>query len=188
MTDDNANDNANNTVNNTENNNVTRRRFLGLGLGATAGVVGAGLMTQAARAQEPYSDPHAGHQVQHGSEMLVGKVDHVANGFDPMQMLVDWDYGTVTKLPDGRTQREYKFEAGEHEIEIAPGLKFPAWSYNGRVPGPTIRCTEGDRIKVNFINYGTHPHTIHVHGFHTAESDGVPGIGAGESMPGNSVT
>jgi FtsP/CotA-like multicopper oxidase with cupredoxin domain len=188
MTDDNANDNANNTVNNTENNNVTRRRFLGLGLGATAGVVGAGLMTQAARAQEPYSDPHAGHQVQHGSEMLVGKVDHVANGFDPMQMLVDWDYGTVTKLPDGRTQREYKFEAGEHEIEIAPGLKFPAWSYNGRVPGPTIRCTEGDRIKVNFINYGTHPHTIHFHGFHTAEMDGVPGIGAGEIMPGKSFT
>jgi FtsP/CotA-like multicopper oxidase with cupredoxin domain len=195
MRDDNVKDSTNETVNeavneaaNNPGNNVTRRRFLGLGLGATAGVVGAGLMTQAARAQGPYTDPHTGHTVQHGNEMLVGKVDHVANGFDPMQMLVDWDYGKVSKLPDGRTLREYTFDAGEHEIEIAPGLKFPAWSYNGRVPGPTIRCTEGDRIKVNFRNFGTHPHTIHFHGFHTAEMDGVPGVGEGEIMPGKSFT
>ncbi len=169
--------------------NVTRRRFIGLGLGATAGVVGAGLIQQAANAQGPKTDPyteHSGHA--NGAQRMVGTVDHSRNGFDPMQMLVDWDYGKVSKLPDGRTLREYEFSAGEHEIEIAPGIFFPAWSYNGRVPGPTIRCTEGDRIRVKLSNFGTHPHTIHFHGFHKAEMDGVPGVGAGEIAPGESFT
>jgi manganese oxidase len=168
--------------------NVTRRKFLGLGLGATAGVVGAGLMVQAARAQGPSTNPHTDHSgYANGGEALVGVVDHDRNGFDPMQMLVDWDYGKVSQLPDGRALREYEFSAGEHEIEIAPGIFFPAWSYNGRVPGPTIRCTEGDRIRVKFSNFSTHPHTIHFHGFHPAEMDGVPGIGPGEIAPGASV-
>lgn len=170
--------------------NVSRRKFIGLGLGATAGVVGAGLVTQATRAQggEGYGGDHSGHAVQHGMEMLVGQVDHARNGFDPMHMLVDWDFGKVSKLENGQTLREYEFSAGEHPIEIAPGLFFPAWSYNGRVPGPTIRAAEGDRIRVKFSNFGTHPHTIHFHGFHTADMDGVPGIGPGEILPGQSFT
>ena len=56
----------------------------------------------------------------------------------------------------------------DKEIEIAPGLYFPAWTYNGRVPGPTLRATEGDRIRVRFTNGGSHPHTIHLHGIHSA--------------------
>ncbi|MCH8275583.1 MAG: multicopper oxidase domain-containing protein, partial [Armatimonadetes bacterium] len=58
------------------------------------------------------------------------------------------------------------------EIEIAPGLFFPAWTYNGDVPGPTIRARLGDRIRISFVNQGSHPHTIHFHGFHSAEMDG----------------
>jgi FtsP/CotA-like multicopper oxidase with cupredoxin domain len=63
--------------------------------------------------------------------------------------------------------------ARDVEVEVAPGVYFPAWTYNGRVPGPTIRCTEGDRIRVNFSNAGSHPHTIHFHGIHAADMDGV---------------
>ncbi|MBX3066318.1 MAG: multicopper oxidase domain-containing protein [Anaerolineae bacterium] len=134
----------------------------------------------------PYGD--GGMHGGHGTEMLVGRVDHARNGFDPMQMLVDWDYGKVSITEGGRTLREYEISAGENEIEIAPGIFFPAWSYNGRVPGPSIRCAEGDLLRVKFSNFGTHPHTIHFHGFHTAEMDGVPGVGRGEIMPGESFT
>jgi FtsP/CotA-like multicopper oxidase with cupredoxin domain len=84
--------------------------------------------------------------------------------------------------------REYEIVAFDKEIEIAPGLFFPAWTYNGRVPGPTLRCTEGDRIRINFINAGSHPHTIHFHGFHTAEMDGIPGVGPGEIAVGSTFT
>ena len=54
---------------------------------------------------------------------------------------------------------------------------FPAWTYNGRVPGPTLRATEGDRLRIVFKNYGSHPHSMHFHGIHAARMDGVPGAG-----------
>ena len=75
----------------------------------------------------------------------------------------------------------------EQEIEIAPGVTFVAWTYNGRVPGPTLRATEGERLRIRFVNAGSHPHTIHFHGIHTAPADGVLGLGAGEVPPGGST-
>ena len=72
----------------------------------------------------------------------------------------------------------------DKEIEIAPGVKFAAWTYNGRIPGPTLRAREGERLRITFVNGSAHPHTIHFHGIHPAEMDGVPGLGAGEIEPG----
>jgi len=57
----------------------------------------------------------------------------------------------------------------------------------GTVPGPAIRCVEGDRIRIHFSNAGTHPHTIHFHGIHASVMDGVPGVGAGMIYPGQST-
>lgn len=185
----------------TSQNRVTRRDFLGLSLGTAAGVLGAGLAGQATQAQENTETPHSEHEensasgsttgqetMSHaGANMLVGTVDHESNGFDPMQMLVDWDYGTVIGTNDaGGSIREYNIAAGDIEIEIAPGIKFPAWAFNARVPGPAIRVMEGDHLKINFGNYGSHPHTMHFHGFHPAEMDGVAGEYRGEIMPGES--
>ena len=69
--------------------------------------------------------------------------------------------------------REYEFYSVDREIEIAPGIFFPAWTYNGQVPGPTIRATEGDRVRVTFVNQSAHPHSIHFHGWHPPEMDGA---------------
>ncbi|HLV37495.1 MAG TPA: multicopper oxidase domain-containing protein [Spirillospora sp.] len=164
---------------------VSRRKFLRLGLGSAAALLGGGVVGNSLRAQnEPGGQPdstlpqHAAHHDV--NSMLVGQVDHKRNLFDPMQMLVDWDYGKVSTLPNGQALREYNIFAADHEIEIAPGIFFPAWTFNARVPGPSLRCVEGDRIRIHFTNVGTHPHTLHFHGIHTAEMDGVPGVGPGE--------
>jgi manganese oxidase len=69
--------------------------------------------------------------------------------------------------------REYTLTALDREIEIAPGVFFAAWTYNGTVPGPVIRATEGDTLRVKLQNAGTHPHTIHFHGIHPSKMDGV---------------
>jgi manganese oxidase len=116
----------------------------------------------------------------------VGDVDHVRNGFDPHDILTDFDMGEVSTLPDGRCLREFAVTAIDREIEIAPGVFFPAWTYNGRIPGPTLRATEGDLIRIEFANAGTMPHTMHFHGIHSARMDGVPG--AGEILPGETFT
>ncbi len=114
----------------------------------------------------------------------VGEVSPEAIGIDPITYLTTWNFNNLppeerekfyqeSKLPDGRTLREYWFYTVDKEIEIAPGVIFPAWTYNGQVPGPTIRATEGDRIRIHFLNQGTKPHTMHFHGFHPAEMDGA---------------
>lgn len=117
-----------------------------------------------------------------------GTVDHSANGFDPQELLRDFDRGKTSLLPDGRTLREWTLHARDRDIEVAPGIGFPAWTYNGRIPGPALRATEGDRLRITFINGSAHPHTIHFHGIHPAEMDGVPGIGAGQIEPGERTT
>jgi FtsP/CotA-like multicopper oxidase with cupredoxin domain len=122
-----------------------------------------------------------------GHRGTVGRVDHAANGFDPTAMLRDFERGTV-KREGGRTVRQFDLVAEDKEIEVAPGVKFAAWAYNRRVPGPALRATEGERVRVNFVNASKHPHTIHFHGIHRDLSDGVPGVGAGNIEPGGSFT
>ena len=128
------------------------------------------------------AEPHAGHTGNadpHAHIGAVGTVDYAANGFDPQTMLRDFDEGVVSG-----GVREWELIAEEKEIEVAPGVKYAAWAYNGRVPGPTLRAREGERLRIHFINASDHPHTIHFHGIHTARMDGVPGVGAGNIEPG----
>jgi len=114
-------------------------------------------------------------------------VDHRANGFNPTEILRDFDYGKTTRLPSGRILREWQLIASDKEIEVAPGVKFPAWTYNGRVPGPTLRCREGELLRIRFVNGSAHPHTVHFHGLHPSAMDGVPGAGDGIIDSGKST-
>ena len=79
----------------------------------------------------------AGHHGAHGSMITVGDVDGQATASIPTALLTDWETGKVSSLPDGRTLRTFVITGEDKEIEIAPGIFFPAWTYNGRVPGPT---------------------------------------------------
>jgi FtsP/CotA-like multicopper oxidase with cupredoxin domain len=164
------------------------RAFLTGGLAVTGVAAGEGLLKKTngrrppagSRLQSDDHQNHANHLVG-----AVGQVDHAANGFDPANLLYEWDYGQVSTLPNGQTLREYHIGVIDKEIEIAPGVFFPAWTYNGRVPGPSLRCVEGDRVRIKLVNAGSHPHTIHFHGIHSARMDGVPGVGAGDVLPGS---
>jgi manganese oxidase len=100
---------------------------------------------------------------------------------DPMKYLREFNYGKVSELPDGTTLREFTLVASDDKVkEISPGVFYNVWMFNGTVPGPTIRATEGDLVRINFINNGSKSHTVHTHGIHKAEMDGVfETIGAG---------
>jgi FtsP/CotA-like multicopper oxidase with cupredoxin domain len=129
---------------------------------------------------------HAGHApAVHGG--FRGVVDAAANGFDPHQILREFDTGTTSRLASGRVVRSFELVALEQEIEVAPGVKFPAWTYNGRIPGPTIRAREGELVRIRLTNGSNHPHTVHFHGIHTAAMDGVAGLGAGIIEPAQSA-
>lgn len=154
---------------------ISRRKLLAAGSLGAVGAVAGGLLSGRAGAG---GNPHRHQLAQefegahfHLGNVAVGEVD--TSRFDPTRYLKDFDYGTVSTLPDGRTLREYRLTSLDLEIEVAPGVEFPAWAYNSQVPGPTIRATEGDVVRIHFTNAGEHPHTIHFHGFHSAGMDGV---------------
>ena len=45
-----------------------------------------------------------------------------------------------------------------HKInEIAPGVKFSAWTFGNQVPGPAVRARVGDRIKFTMTNRSDEP-------------------------------
>lgn len=144
---------------------LSRRDLLKRGAVGVAGLaVGSKAVAAAEKATAP--GPH-----DPGS---TGTVGSVSNGsIDPLTFLESFDYGEVSRRSDGKIVREFEIHTVDREIEIAPGVFFAAWTFNGQVPGPTLRATEGDLVRVNFRNLGNHPHTIHFHGNHPANMDGV---------------
>jgi len=176
---------------------TSRRRFLGAaGVALAAAPFSAGLGSPSpppGDEGEGHGGPGGEHGQGHGgingpTFRAGGGVDHAANGFHPDEILREFDHGSVSTGPDGRTVREWEVVAEDKEIEIAPGVRYPAWTFNGRVPGPTLRCRQGDLLRVRFVNRSAHPHTMHFHGIHAHEMDGVPMIGRGVISPGESFT
>lgn len=144
---------------------LSRRRMLGGTLGAAGLAVGGKALLG--------SEPNPADGPGHDSHLMSARGDVDLSRFDPSRFLYEFDYGKVSQLAGGRTLREWEITATDREIEIAPGVYFPAWTFNGQVPGPTLRCREGDLLRIRFANGGTHAHTMHFHGFHPAAMDGV---------------
>jgi FtsP/CotA-like multicopper oxidase with cupredoxin domain len=186
------------------NNRISRRKLLGAAatVPAAAGlhslVTRGGFGDEPARAEtngnQPAATEHTGSHdgFAHATFAPGRSVDHGANGFDPGELLRDFDYGTTRRTVAGRVVREWEIVAQDREIEVAPGVRYEAWTYNGRVPGPTLRAREGELLRVRLVNGSEHPHTMHFHGFHPAQMDGMPGIGemqgGGQIEPGEAFT
>ncbi len=80
--------------------------------------------------------------------------------------------------------REYTFEAAPVEIELGR-QRVPTWAYNGVLPGPEIRLTEGDTLRVTVKNRLPQGTTIHWHGVPLVNNmDGVPDVTQKPIMPG----
>jgi len=70
---------------------------------------------------------------------------------------------------------------------ILPDVTVTAMSYNGTVPGPEIRFTEGDRVRVILTNTLPYSTTIHWHGILVPnDMDGVPDMPRPALAPGES--
>ena len=173
---------------------LSRRGFVKAGVGGT-GILGAaalGISTGGfAQGPKPASGSAysaAGPHAMHLMPTVVGEVNHGKNGFNPTDLLEDFDTGAVSMLATGQTLREFTLIAQNKIIEIVPGMEFQAWTYNGRVPGPTIRVNEGDRVRITLQNASDHPHSIHFHGVHPGLVDGVFDMASGVVQPGGKHT
>lgn len=84
----------------------------------------------------------------------------------------------------------FELEAREVQWEVEPGVRKTAWAYNGVVPGPTIRVTEGDRVRVRITNRLPESTSIHWHGqMVDFAQDGIPYLTQSEPIkPGETYT
>jgi nitrite reductase (NO-forming) len=85
---------------------------------------------------------------------------------------------TATLKPlDPAEVKEIRLDTVHKVIDIAPGVKFSAWTFGDQVPGPTIRARVGDRIRFKMTNRSadampglrlTAPPMMHSMDFHAA--------------------
>lgn len=86
-----------------------------------------------------------------------------------------WDNRLKFKMENG--VKVFDVVAQDIKWDVAEGQTIDAMAYNGSVPGPEIRVTEGDKIRINFKNEMAQSTAIHFHGLMIPNSvDGVPFI------------
>jgi manganese oxidase len=90
-------------------------------------------------------------------------------------------------LPDGT--KEFDLTAKITDWEVSPGNVVQAWTYNGTVPGPTIKVQPGDHVRVVLDNQLPQSTAIHFHGIDVPNAmDGVPYVTQDPVKPGEKFT
>lgn len=98
----------------------------------------------------------------------------------------------------GATDLEWRMDGGVRvfdltceavDWEVTPGELVPALTYNGMVPGPTLRVVEGEPVRVNVRNDLDQSTSVHWHGQRVPnDQDGVPFITQPPIEPGTDYT
>ena len=97
--------------------------------------------------------------------------------------------GARTTLNGSGRAKEFHLTVGRTRWELAPGKTVDAFAYDGQVPGPDLRVTEGDPVRISVQNNLAEPTTVHWHGVHVpANMDGVPGLSQEPIAPGGVFT
>src|SRR6476646_8377066 len=60
--------------------------------------------------------------------------------------------GAELKPLDPAPVKTVRLDTVHKIVEIAPGVKFSAWTFGNQVPGPTVRARVGDKIRFIMTN------------------------------------
>ena len=63
-----------------------------------------------------------------------------------------------------------RFEIRDTVIQVADGARYHAWTFQGRVPGPVVRVTQGDSVDFTLVNLASMPHSMDFHAAQIAPS------------------
>jgi FtsP/CotA-like multicopper oxidase with cupredoxin domain len=115
--------------------------------------------------------------VEGGTEAMPASVNMsapVPPGQSPIQM------DSLRAAPGSEPLRSFTLVAEQAQI-----AGQTAWTFNGTVPGPELRVTQGDRVHVTLINRLPVSTTIHWHGVRVPNAeDGVAGVTQNAVLPG----
>jgi FtsP/CotA-like multicopper oxidase with cupredoxin domain len=94
---------------------------------------------------------------------------------------------TFTTDSDGA--KHFTFTAEQVMWSPLKGARVLAWTLGGTVPGPQIRVTAGDHLRITVINRLPKATALHWHGLEVpSDQDGVPGVGMRPIQPGQTYT
>ena len=149
------------------------------GLGGAA-LLGGSLLGASVRDEASAASPPEVYPGGHGGEMAVGEdvlSSIYGHGVGPPRGMGPDALDVHTFPPPGEAQRggatrDVEIRVEERLVEVGHGVFVEAWTYNGTVPGPIIRATEGDLLRIHLENRTGHAHSIHFHGAHLPEMDG----------------
>ncbi len=143
-----------------------------LGAGAvlgTSGTVAAGAATRAGLPDSPeYGDGRLSGELPAGN-----RAGPYGGDYDPPDELRSDALDALTiPPPPRRGMVEVDMTVIEQRHAISRSYAIDAWTYNGSAPGPILRATEGDTLRVRFRNATEHDHNLHFHGRHSPAQDG----------------
>jgi nitrite reductase (NO-forming) len=58
----------------------------------------------------------------------------------------------LAPLPEGNRTHNVRMDIVAQQIEVAPGVRYEAWTFGGSVPGPVLHVREGDRVVFTMKN------------------------------------
>jgi manganese oxidase len=97
------------------------------------------------------------------------------------------DEELVPRIEDG--VKVFDLETSVIEWNILPDETVMAYAFNHQVPGPRIRVTEGDRVRINVTNHLPESTTVHWHGLVLPNAmDGPAEITQDPIRPGETFT
>ena len=183
---------------------TSRRSLLRWGSLTAAGVAAAGTLAacgaatpSAATIDSTATNDHAAHNQTKATAVPTTKPEKDWREMDRMHEAGIKMFPAETR-GQGMLPLEYTVEAGVKVFELTcekvmwevePGKELEAWTYNGQLPGPEIRVTEGDKVRINVTNKLDESTAVHWHGLYVPNSmDGVPFITQPPITPGETYT
>lgn len=72
--------------------------------------------------------------------------------------------------------------ATDATVDIASGVGYKAWTFNGTVPAPILHVRQGQTVHVTLTNEGTMPHSIDFHAAQVAPNEDFREVNPGQSF------
>ncbi len=84
-------------------------------------------------------------------------------------------------LNNGNTA-DVTITATDTTIQIANGVSYQAWTFDGTVPGPILHLKQGQKVNVTFVNKGNMQHSIDFHAAQVAPSSDYVNVDPGKTL------
>src|SRR5829696_8445196 len=130
-------------------------------------------------AAQPAADDHASHASSTGT--LVSYAGSSPENADALATAHTPYPARLRPVPAGDVVKVH-MTLKDVTIEIAPGVRYQAWGFEGGAPGPVIHVRQGQTVEMTLTNGGAIPHSIDFHAARVAPNKAFRDVAPGESF------